>query len=145
MDRRELILERIAEILGGVAGIVTVTRNKTEFDDTQMPAAGVLEGDEDASDSDARSTRPSARPYLVTARPQIWLRADGDNVGTTLNNLRAAIIKAVLEDTELNALSANGRGVRYDGQQTTLHAARSMVGATALMFAITYLLDPTEL
>lgn len=146
-DKRELIIVRLFEVASGVAGVITSERNRTEFDDTQLPAVSVLEGDEDVDDRDVPRTRPSARPYLVTATPQVFIRAasDDNNVGTNLNTIRAAIIKAVLEDTELNALTLNGRGVRYAGQQSTLHAARTMVGAVALVFAITYVLDPNEL
>jgi hypothetical protein len=81
------------------------------------------------------------------ALPQVFIRAatDNENVGTNLNRLRLRMINAIVNDTELNQLSANGHRVRPAGQQSTLHAARSMVGAVALMFQITYLLDPNDI
>jgi hypothetical protein len=147
VDKRELILARLFAIVESTDGIATAERNRTEFDDTQLPAVSVLEGDEEVLEGDVGRSRPSARPYLVMGLPQIFIRAatDNENVGTNLNTLRSRMIKAVIEDAELNQLSANGHRIRYAGQQSTLHAARSMVGAVALMFQITYLLDLNDI
>lgn len=144
-DRREQILERLTAIADSIDAITTAARNVMEFSETKMPAVGVLEGDEEVAVEDVSRGRPSLRPYVVTMTPQLFLRAQNETVGSTLNEMRLALIKRVLEDQELNALSLNGRGVRYAGLQSTLHAARSMVGATALVFAITYMLVPDEL
>lgn len=146
-DKREQILERLQAVAGGVSGVVSSVRNETGFADTQLPAVSVLEGDENASDSDAERGRSPSRPYIVTMMPQVFIRArqDDTKVGTRLNTIRAAIVKAVLADTELLALTKDAVGIRYGGSQSTLHAARSMVGATALVFAITYVLTPSEL
>src|SRR5688572_21268051 len=100
MDKRELIIERLVELAAGVSGVTTVIRNRTEFDETQLPAIAILEGDEDVSDSDEPRGRPSARPYLVTATPLVYIRSDGSTTGTTLNAIRAEVIKAVIEDND---------------------------------------------
>lgn len=147
VDKRELILERLQAVVGTVSGIRTSIRNEMSFDETQLPAVSVLEGDEDFDDRDAASGRPPMRPYIVTMRPHVLIRADEDavKVGTTLNTIRAAAIRAVLSDSELLALTKDGVGIRPAGMESTLHPARSMVGATALSFAITYVLNPSDL
>lgn len=147
MDRRELIIARLFAVAASVEGIETAVRNRTEFDDTRLPAVSVLEGDEEVDDRDIPLTRPSDRPYRVIATPQVFIRVatDVDNAGTNLNTIRQRIIKAVLQDAELNALSLNGRGVRPAGQVSQLHAARSMIGASALMFSIEYIFSTAEL
>jgi hypothetical protein len=50
----------------------------------------------------------------------------------------------MLQDSELNSMSLNGRGMRYAGQVSQLHAARSMIGASALMFSIEYVFTTAE-
>lgn len=142
-DKREQILDRLLAV-ANVAGVQTALRNVTEFDDTQLPAVAVLEGDEEVDEGDIGRGRPSNRVLIVTALPQVYIRADSASVGTTLNTLRRSIVKAVLADSELRSLSLNDRGVRYNGLQSTLHVARTMVGATALVFAITYAFNPFE-
>jgi hypothetical protein len=144
LDKREAILARLQTVAGGVSGVRTSRRNETGGDDTQLPLVSVLEGDEEVADGEPRG-RNSVRPYVVTAAPQVFIRAMGGSVGTDLNTLRARIIDAVMSDTQLDTLSINGRGIRYSGMQSTLHAARSMLGATALVFTIKYYLDPADL
>ncbi len=146
-DQRELIMARLAEV-ANVAGVKTVSRNRIDFDDTQLPAVGVLEGDEEvAPNSLGRAARASGRPYIVTAAPQIFIRVGGPSadIGACLNALRAAIIKALLNDQQLNALAADDGGVQYAGMNSQLHAARSMIGATAMVFVVKYLLYPDRL
>ncbi len=146
-DQRELIMVRLTEVVN-VAGVKTVSRNRVDFDDTQLPAVGVLEGDEEVAENTlGRSARASGRPYIVTATPQVFIRVGGisENIGTDLNTLRAAIIKALLDDADLTAMSMDDGGMQYAGMQSMLHAARSMIGATAMVFVIKYLLYPGQL
>jgi hypothetical protein len=145
-DQRELILARLFAVVSGLSGFETAERNRIEFDDTQLPAVSVLEGDEDVPpDRLGRHVPPSGRPYLVVATPQVFVRVGGADVGSDLNAMRALIIKAVLEDIALNALTLNNGGIRYIGMQSMMHAARSMIGANAMMFEIKYLLYPNRL
>jgi len=149
--RREEILVRILAVINGIksaASIKTVSRNRIDFDDTQLPAVGVLEGDEEvATNTLGRNDRASRRPYIVTATPQIFVRVGSlpEVVGTDLNALLAAIIKAVEDDAELTSLSMDDGGIHYAGKQSQLHAARQMIGADAMVFAIKYLLYPDRL
>ena len=147
-DVREAILARILAIVSAIDGVQTAERNRIAFDDTQLPAVGVLEGDEEvAPNSLGRAARASGRPYIVTATPQVFVRVGGpsEDIGTDLNTLRAAIIRALLDDAQLNDLAADDGGIQYAGMQSTLHAARSMVAATAMVFVIKYLIYPDRL
>jgi hypothetical protein len=144
MDVREAILARLTVVVGGVAGIKTTFRNVVAGDETQLPSVSVLEGDEEVREDDVPA-RTSLRRYVVVATPHVLLRVEGNAVGSDLNALRLAIIKAVLSDQDLNALTLNRRNVRYAGIQTSEFAARSMVGAAALLFSFTYVLDTAAL
>ena len=135
-DPREAIIVRMLAIVSAVSGVETAARNRIEFDDTQLPAVAVLEGDEEVAPDSL--TRTASRQSIVTMTPQVYIREDGEEVGTSLNALRDAIKDAIKSDAQLSALTLNGRGVRYAGMQSTLHAGRSMVGAYALMFTIKY-------
>ncbi len=144
-SKREQIIQRVFEIVNGIDDLKFIARNVREFDDTQLPGAGVIEGDEVVQDDEV-SGRPSAKPYLVIATPQVFVRAKATgDVGTDLNLLTARIQKAVTSDPELNNLSFKGSGIRYAGLNSLLHSGRSMVGAYALLFQIKYLLIPTDL
>ena len=71
--------------------------------------------------------------------------ATPQTVGTTLNSLRASLIKAVLTDAQLTTLvGANGR-VRYVGCSTHLGHGRSMEGSMAVHFSFAYVLRPEQL
>jgi hypothetical protein len=146
-DQRELIMVRLAEVVN-VTGVKTVSRNRVDFDETQLPAVGVLEGDEEVAENTlGRSARASGRPYIVTATPQVFIRVGGtsENIGSDLNTLRASVIKALLSDADLTGMSMDDGGMQYAGMQSMLHAARSMIGATAMVFVIKYLLYPDRL
>lgn len=146
-DTREAIMARLHEVVAGVADIANCERNRISWDDTELPAVSVIEGDEEmVADNDVNNTRPSLKPYVITAFPQIYIRALArDDVGTDLNTLRLAIMSAVLSDSELNALTFKGRGIRLNGMNSQLHAARTMDGVHVIVFAITYLLKPEDL
>lgn len=142
-DRRERILQRVLAIMESIEDLKTVTRNEIEFDDTQLPSMSLLEGDEEVNLDNDNSGRPALVPVMVTATPQVFIKAKStDDVGTALNELRATLISAVCSDDELRAEVGRGGRIRYAGMQSQLHAARAMIGVTVPVFAITYLLDP---
>lgn len=145
-DRREEILARLLELVATVPGVVTAVRNRIDFDDTQLPAIAVLEGDEEVTPVETGSRGgPSLRPYEVAMTPQIYLRdASYAGIGTSLNTMRMAVTELLLSDATLNALTIYGRNVRPAGMQSNLHAGRQMIGAHVLVFQITYLLNPQD-
>ena len=75
----------------------------------------------------------------------ILLGATPATVGSTLNGLRAQLVKSVLTDAALASLvGPNGR-VRYAGCSTQLGHGRSMEGFMAVHFAFSYVLRPEQL
>jgi len=145
-DPREQIMARLAALAGALAGIANLFRNEIVTDETMLPAICLMEGDEEADDADPAG-RPQTAPRRVTMQPQLVIAAGGEAaaLGPALNAWRAALIKAVLTDATLAALSHQGRGVRYDGMATDLGLGRTQEGQMALMFSITYMLRPLDL
>jgi hypothetical protein len=80
----------------------------------------------------------------MTPEVQFRLQAKAIDVGTNLNAYRASLIKAVLTDTTLLALTANGRSIRYQGAMMAAERGRSMEGGIGVAFTFTYLLRPED-
>jgi len=144
--QRELILERLTVISEGLG--VTAARDVLNFDEAQLPAIAVVEGDEEA-DEDDPTNRPSTAPRRVHMIPHIIIHTGGlsQNLGPALNALYARLVKAVLTDATLLSLvwDGNGRGVRYLGMESDLALGRTMFGNIAAKFRFTYVLDPNSL
>ena len=146
-DTREDILVRLLTVASGVMGIATAERNAQVAEEWDFPAAIVLDADEQADERASGRGRPANAPNLVAMTPEVYLilAEDAENVGTALNRLRARLIKAVLGDAALLALTADGRGIRYEAAATGLGRGRSMIGEMGVSFTFTYLLKPAEL
>lgn len=152
MDRRELILVRLLEIAGGVDTVLSTARNVIAIDEDsdQLPAIILLDGDEDAIDDEpARRPATVARFVEMTPMLHVVMGSRPENIGSDLNVVRAALIKAVLFDQTLNALAPRGGnrgGIRYDGMQSARNeAGRLVVGQRFMRFTFAYLLAPAEL
>ncbi|MEK9752511.1 MAG: hypothetical protein VW338_04770 [Rhodospirillaceae bacterium] len=144
-DPREDILVRLQAVCAAVEGIAGCYRND-EIPETARPAIMILDADETAADDDPQP-RPPAWRRRVTMTPELYVLLGGPpaTVGSDLNALRAKVIKAVLTDATLNALTLNGCGIRYEACVTALARGRSMEGELGLSFAFTYDLSPTTL
>ena len=101
-DRREQIMARMFEALATVEGITTLCRNEIDFDDTQLPAVSVLEGEEIVNLDGDNNTRLPNAPMVITAMIPVFIRTSGADAGTKGNALRIRIIAAVLNDAVLN-------------------------------------------
>lgn len=141
-DRREQIMARMIEALAGVDGITTLCRNEIDFDDTQLPAVSVLEGEEIVDLDNDNDTRGPNAPQRITAMIPVFIRTKGIDAGTTGNALRIKVQAAVLNDATLRALA---RRVRYFGMKTQLFPAMLTIGGIAPMFAITYIAKPGDI
>ena len=147
-DVRERILARLVDIVDSVADFKEVYRNYVDLTADDLPAAAVLDGDEETDDATDRTQRPANKPTLATMTPEIIIFKIAPQVGPDISVLRRQLIKAVLYDTELNEqiVKTGGNGaIRYLGCQTDLGWERSMFGALKANFLFKYSLKPWDL
>ena len=145
-DIRESILARLVVIATAVSGVTTVVRNRGQLTDAKRPAIIIMDADETGDDGDPPRHQPNAI-RRVAMEPQIYLLLTGksEDVGTSLNVLRAKVVKSIMTDTTLIDLTLDSTGVRYDGCSTGLAMGRSMEGEMLLSFTFTYLLKAADL
>jgi len=150
IDVRENILARLVAIVDSVADFKNVYRNYVDLVEDDLPAAAVLDGDEETNDTTDASMRPANRPTLATMTPEIIVFKIAPQVGPDISILRRQIVKAVLYDIELNEqivkTGRHGNGaIRYLGCQTDLGWERSMFGALKINLLFKYQLRPDDL
>lgn len=147
-DPREDILARLQTVLAGVSGMTGCERNPVNLSDGDYPHAVLFDGDEAPRGDTPENQKPAkaAAPIMVM-RPEIWIRDSkaSAEIGTTMNAHRAAVIKAVLTDATLAALTYNGTGVHYEGAATGFTKDRKTLGEVAVNFSLEYLLKPAGL
>lgn len=145
-DKRELILVRLLEIAQGVPGVVTAARNVDALDEDARPAIIILDADETADDSDPRG-RQAYAPRRVGMTPEIYLMLGEapENVGTAINAMRAAFIKAVLTDTPLREICGTNGDIRYEACATSLARGRMLEAECGVSFSFIYVLNPRDL
>lgn len=145
-DRREDILARLEAICIDLEDADWAGRNRTLADQYDRNRITVLEGDEIVPEL-AIGNRHAADKEQVMMIPELLIAcaAKAADVGTVLNTMRGRLIKAVLTDTQLLALTLNSRGVRYGGLNSDLAFAALMEGKMSIKFRITYMLDPKAL
>jgi hypothetical protein len=146
-DVREDILARLLEVVATIPNLRAAYRNNVDIPEDQLPAAIILDGDEESNDM---QNRPSNSTVVVQMTPEIIIAQQADEVGSDLTTLRRELIKRVLADNELNSLiaksSPRGNGaIRYLGCQTDLGWMRSLHGALRAQFMFKYTLRPDDL
>lgn len=149
-DVREDILARLFEVVATIPNLRAAYRNNVDIPEDQLPAAIVLDGDEESDGASDVSMKQSHRPYNVQMTPEIIIAQQADEVGSDLTTLRRELIKRVLTDTELNEqivkTGRHGNGaIRYLGCQTDLGWMRSLHGALRAQFMFKYTLRPEDL
>jgi hypothetical protein len=149
-DVREDILARLLEVVAGIPNLRAAYRNNVDIPEDQLPAAIVLDGDEESDGASDVSMKQSHRPYNVQMTPEIIIAQQADEVGSDLTTLRRELIRRVLTDTELNEqivkTGRHGNGaIRYLGCQTDLGWMRSLHGALRAQFMFKYTLRPDDL
>jgi hypothetical protein len=147
MDKREAILARLVEVAAGLDGVATAVRNQDEISERVRPAIAVFDADETADEAAERQDHPGRAPNRVVMTPEvlILLGASPENIGPALNGLRAKLVKAVLTDAQLIALTGTNGRVRYAGCSTHLGHGRSMEGSMGVQFSFAYVLRPEQL
>ena len=143
-DVRELILARLVEVVATVPGLRSVRRNETDLTDDQMPAALVLDGDEDTVAGNDTS-RPSNRPLLVEMAPEIQIVEQSDSIGSDLTTFRSELIKRILFDTTLNQQTGSNGKISYLGCVTNVGWMEKQYGALQIRFTFKYPFKPDEL
>jgi len=98
VDVREDILARLLVVVATIPNIRSAYRNNLNIDETELPAAIVLDGDEETNDATDLSMRPAHRPTVVQFMPEIIIADQADLVGSNLSVMRRELIKRVLFD-----------------------------------------------
>ena len=91
-DTREDILARLLEVVAAIPNLRSAQRNNVDLTDDLMPAAIVLDGDEEVV-SGNDSSRPANRPLIVDMTPEIQIVEQSDAIGSDLTTLRRELIK----------------------------------------------------
>ena len=152
IDVREDILARLLVVVAAIPNIRSTHRNNVDLPETQLPAAIVLDGDEDSDGANDVSMKKPERPYNVQMTPGIIVQVQDDNVvlGSIITTFRRELIKRVLTDTELNEqIVKTGRygngAIRYLGCQTDVGWTRTGYAALTAQFLFKYSLKPEDL
>ena len=147
MDKREALLARLVEIAAGVPAIKTAARNQDEISERARPAIVIFDADETAHERANEQGHGGRAPNIIEMSPDALILLGGtpERVGTDLNEMRAAFVKAVLTDTQLATLTGTNGRVRYVGCSTHLGHGRSMEGSMGVHFAFSYVLRPEQL
>jgi hypothetical protein len=142
---RELVLKRLLAIGQGIEG-VTAARNAPAISASRKPCVVIFDGDEEANDDDPLS-RPDDGPRRIVLSPEVWLyvSADTETVGTALNALRSAWIKAVFADAQLKALLGPNGYRRYQGTGTSFGRGSACDGEALVTIDFVYIMTPSKL
>ncbi len=143
-DIRELILAQLVEVIATVPNMRTVHRNNVDITDDQMPAALVLDGDEEVVSGNDTS-RPSNRPLIVQMTPEIQIVEQSDAIGADLTAFRVELMKRVLFDATLNEQTGSNGKISYLGCETALGWQEKQYGALYMRFSFKYPLKPDDL
>lgn len=145
-DKRELILARLLAACSDIEGMAKAARNVDALTESARPAVIILDGDEATEEGDPIG-RPERSPRRVEMTPELHVLLAGQpmDAGTAVNAMRAAVIKAVILDTELVDIIGTNGHIRYDGCATEFASGRTMQARMRLAFTFTYILKPAEL
>ena len=150
VDVREDILARLLAVVATIPNIKTAVRGDMDLTPEHLPAAVVMDGDEETNDASDVSMRPPNRPTVVQMTPEIILVESEAGEIVDIGTLRREVIKRVLTDTDLNEnivkTGRHGNGaIRYLGCQTDVGWMRSLHGALRAQFLFKYTLRPEDL
>jgi hypothetical protein len=152
VDVREDILARLLVVVAAIPSMRSVYRNNIDTAEYQLPAAIILDGDEESDGTSDLSMKQSHRPYNVQMTPGVIVQVQDANValGSIITTFRRELIKRVLTDTELNEqIVKTGRfgngAIRYLGCQTDVGWTRTGYAALTAQFMFKYTLWPEQL
>jgi len=144
--KREQVLARLFDVLATVNGVESTVRNRGLLGEDARPALVQLDGDE-TNVLPGPVGQPRMAPALVRMQPQIFIvlknaKPQNKDVGPTLNQFRALIIRAIATDAQLLALLGSNGKMSYDGCETDLKTGMLVEGQMQLNFSLTCVLDP---
>jgi hypothetical protein len=142
LDRREEILVRLLAISLGITGVTRAVRNRTNISPGLGATIVIWNGDEEVV-----LQKPGRGPKIVEMTPvlRVMVEAGADDVGTLLNRLRRRMLRAILDDEELRALTGTNGEIRYDGLANSLERGLMVEGEDWLTFVFRYPLLFNEL
>ena len=155
-DKREAILRRMLAILGTISGPAVVDgapsifRNRGEVPVEKLPALVLLDGKEDIKLSTSGRGGILA-PTTFTLQPQVFVvlkpREDVSNngIGEELSRWRMCLLKAFSTDDSLLAMLGSNGEINYLGHETDMQTGSTMLGQLQMLFALTYVLNPSDL
>lgn len=146
-DKRELILQRLEQIMLTIPGIAASVRNRGLRSNESRPAIVLLDADEERVTTGG-NVRGRARmvPQIMRMRPEIYIlmkekRPTNEEVGQGLNVFRNEIVEKVSNDPTLISLVGSNGGIVYEGFTTDLKSGSWLSGEARLDFSFNYLLD----
>lgn len=167
-DRRELILERVYDLLEGLTipingGLApsqitsipsgNIVRNQNDLPAAKVPGIVLLDGDEVKSPRQQRPERGQKEngvpDMVLRMTPEIYVVLDvrdrsNTNVGEDLNLARMAILGAILPDPTLQSIVGDNGDIVYDGCVTDLAKNRAMKGQIGVSITFAYPLLVSE-
>jgi hypothetical protein len=150
----ELKALNVTPIVGGGVFVESVYRNRAPLRDYARPALYLFDGPEDiGSPVGGYTTQRStfSRPAFMVMHPQVFavlnqrIPDKSDEYGPLLSQYRIALIKTLLEDSELISLVTSNGQIAYQGYDTDMKTLSSMEGQLQMLFAFTYPLITSEL
>jgi len=174
VNRKELVLNRIIEVLDEVEGVAdvdgesSVFRNRRSIEGIKRPAIIVLDGNMRIrpNTTQGRGTNRNfmddaenrIAPCEMVLTPEIFLildlapdqdnlDEDGMNQGAKLSEFETRILAKLMFDNELWELLGGGDNgmIEYRGIETDMRSGSNMEGQMQLDVAFTFPFDPDEL
>lgn len=139
-SRREIILQRMATILGGLGP--TFLHNSADIVESKLPYIVLLDGDEDVMHGSEvfEKGRRATMPTKMLLQPEVWIveKEGQEKPGTLLNAWRDEILRALFTDSTLLSLIYN-QDIRYEGCATAFRAGRKLTGEMGINLALVYI------
>lgn len=157
MSTREDILVQLEVVLGGIAGITAVYRDRGEMPIEKLPAAILLDGSEILYSPVVPQKSVRMPPAIFIMSPQIFiiLAPRDDMTNTTLNGISAPVgpelsayrdkvMAAVTNDPTLVSLVTTTGQIVYRGCDTDMQSGSSMIGQLQMHFDFYYVQFPPQ-
>lgn len=150
---REQILARLLAVLKGIDGIKDAVRNqpdvKTEATGRASglvrPAATLQDGTE--TFKDAAQNERFSRQQMMELRPEIHILvgANADDQGTVLNLFLGRALKAIITDSELQAMFGGSGSMLYEESVLVPQGPEAREARIELTFVFTYSFKVSDL